>query len=115
MPEQGEVMSKNRPLLSTTFVIALLAGVLPTLASDEQARVAEAAQFRPAPPAQKVVILKVKVVEPDMSFAFRVDETLHTSKLTTGELFRQMLIDMPLPQGPVQASTPRTTTDGRGK
>jgi hypothetical protein len=106
-------MSNTRNLLPTTFAIALLAVALPALASDERARVTEAAQFRPAPPAQKVVILKVKVVDPDTSYAFRVDETLHISKLSTGERFRQMLIDMPPPQGPVQASTPRTTTDGR--
>jgi hypothetical protein len=108
-------MSNTRHLLSTTFAIALLAAALPALAGDEHARVTEAAKFRPAPPAQKVVIVKVKVVDPDTSLAFRVDETLHTSKLSTGELFRQILIDMPLPKAPAQASTPRITTDGRGK
>ena len=116
-------MSNTRNLLLATFAIAVLGGTQSAFADeyariteaaqfrpaavDEKTRLFEAARFRPAPPAPKVVILKVKAVEPDT--------VLHTSNLSTGDLFRQMLIDMPLPKAPAQASAPRITTDGRGK
>jgi hypothetical protein len=124
-------MSNARNWLLATFAIAMLGGTQSAFAdehvrilevaqfrpviADEKTLLGEAAQFRPARPAPKIVILKVKVVEPDTSLAFRIDETLHTSKLSTGELLRQIFVDMPPPHVPAQASTPRITTDGRGK
>jgi hypothetical protein len=108
-------MSNSHISWFAAFVLALVAGALPAEAGDENGRVAEAARFAPAPPVQNLVILKTRVVQTDTSPAFRSDETLHTSKLTTGELFRQLLVDMPLAQRPLQASTPRPATDGRAR
>jgi hypothetical protein len=91
---------------SSLAILALFVGTLPAVAGDLSARVASD---------RNLVILKTRVVTPDVSPAFRLDDTLHTSSLKTGELFRQLLIDMPLAPHTAQASTARSATDGRGR